>query len=155
MIKSNLCDYSDAYIHVKGPITVPNTTAQGVNLNNMNKKVTFKNYASFINCISEVDNTQVDDAHDIDVVMPMYSLIEYSVTYSKTSGCLWQFYKDNQLQAMIIDFLVDKNKSVSFKFNQQITGQTGNNGTKDVEIMVPLEYLSNFWGTIEMLLRIQ
>ena len=56
-----------------------------------NKGVVFKNCATFINCISEVNNTQVDNSEDIDIVMPMYNLIEYSDNYSNTSGILWQY----------------------------------------------------------------
>ena len=85
-IRSNLCDYSDTYILVKGAITVLNTTAAGVTANNTNKKVTFKNCAPFSDCIIETNNTQIDDAQKIDVVMPMYNLIEYSDAYSETSG---------------------------------------------------------------------
>ena len=74
MVRSNLCDYSDAYILLKGTITVTNTAAAGVAVNNTNKKVIFKNYAPFTDCITEINNTQVDDAHNIDEVMPMYNL---------------------------------------------------------------------------------
>ena len=88
MLKSSLCDYSDAYILVKGIITVNNTTAAGADANNTNKKVMFKNCAPFTNCISEINNAQVDNAKDIDIVMPMYNLIEYSDNYAKTSGTL-------------------------------------------------------------------
>ena len=87
MPKSSLCDYSDGYILVKGTITVPNIAAAGADANNV-KKVTFKNCPPFINRISEINNTQVDNAKDIDIVMPMYSLIEYSDNYSKISGSL-------------------------------------------------------------------
>ena len=59
---------------------------------NANKNVTFKNFAPFNNCISEINNTPADDAHDIDTVLPMYNLIEYSDIYSRTSGSLWQYY---------------------------------------------------------------
>ena len=83
MLKSSLCDYSDAYIHVKGTITVNNTAAADVDANNTNKKVTFKNCAPFTKCISEVNDTNVDDA--------MYNLKYYSDNYSKTSGSLWQY----------------------------------------------------------------
>ena len=76
MLKSSLCDYSDAYIIVKGTITVNNTAADGAAANNINKKVIFKNCAPFINCISEINNTQVGNAKDIDIVIPMYNLIE-------------------------------------------------------------------------------
>ena len=75
----------------------------------------------------------------------MYSLIEYIDTYLKMSGSLWQYYGDEPtLNNNIIDFTTDNNDSISFKFKQQITGQTGNNETKDIEIKVTLKYLSNF-----------
>ena len=76
MLKSSLCDYSDAYIIVKGAITVNYTAAEGAAANNINKKLIFKNCAPFANCISEINNTQVGNAKDIDIVMPMYNLIE-------------------------------------------------------------------------------
>ena len=148
MIRSSLCDYSDACILVKGTITVPNTAAAGAAVNNTNKKVIFKNCAPFTDCIAEINNAQVDDAQKIDVVMPMYNLIEYSDAYSNTAGSLWQYYRDEpalDANGGIIDFPANENNSVSFKFKQQITEQTGNGGTKDVEIMVRLKYLSNFW----------
>ena len=76
MLKFSLYDYSDAYVHVKGTVAVN------------------KNCAPFTNCISEINNTQVDNAKAIDIVMQMYNLIEYSDDYSETSGSLWQYYKD-------------------------------------------------------------
>ena len=88
MLRSSLCDYSDAYILVKGNITVNNTAA-----NNTNKKVIFKNCAPFTNCISKINNTDIDNAKYIDIVMPMYNLIEYSDSYSKTSGSLGNIVK--------------------------------------------------------------
>ena len=152
-MRSDLCDYSNAYILVKGTITVPNTAAAGAAVNNTNKKVIFKNYALFTDCITKTNNAQVDDAQKIDTVMPMYNLIKYSDAYLKTSGSLWQYYRneitlDNNNN--IIDFPADNNNIISFKFKQQITRHTGNGGTKDVEIMVPLRCLSNFWRTLEM-----
>ena len=83
ILKSSLCDYSDAYILVKGTISV-NNTAAGADANNTKKKVIFKNCAPFTNFISEINNTQVDNAKEIDIVMPMYNLIEYSDNYAKT-----------------------------------------------------------------------
>ena len=88
-----------------------------------------------------------------DIVMSMYNLIEYSDAYSKTSGSLWQYYRDKPALAdngNIIDFSASNNNSASFKFKKQITGQIRNRGTKNIEIMVPLKYLSNFWKTLEM-----
>ena len=152
MLKSSKCDYSDAYILVKGTISVNNTAAQGAAANNTNKKVIFKNCAPFTNCISEINNTQIDNAKDIDIVMPMYNLIEYSDNYAKTTGSLWQYCKDiparnDNIQIIVFDV---NNVTDSFNFKVKITGRTGNDGTKDVEIMVPLKYLSNFWRTLEM-----
>ena len=85
--------------------------------------------------------------------MSMYNLIEYSDAYLKTSGGLWQYYRDESAlnaNGEIFDFPANNNNIASFKFKQQITGQTGNGGKKDVEILVPLKYLSNFWRTLEM-----
>ena len=157
MTRSNLCDYSDAYIQVKATITVPNTAAQCAAVNNTNKKVIFKNCAPFTNCANEVNNTQLDDAQDIDIVMSMYNLIEYSDAYMKTSGSLWQYYRNEPAldnNNNIIDFPANNNNSISFKIKQQIIRETGNGGTKDVEIMVPLKYISNFWRTLKMSLII-
>ena len=71
MLRSSLCDYSDAYILVKGNTTVDNTVADGAAANNTNKKVIFKNCAPFTNCISKINNTQIDNTEYIDIVMPM------------------------------------------------------------------------------------
>ena len=141
MLKSSLCDYSDVYILVKGTITVNNTAAAGAAANNTNKKVIFKNCAPFTNCISEINNTQIDNAKDIDIVMPMYNLIEYSDNYAKTTGSLWQYIKDIPARNSNDDIVVfaENTTTDSFKFKAKITGQTGNDGTKDVEIMVPLK----------------
>ena len=83
MLKSSLCDYSDTYILVKGNITVNNTAADGAATNNTNKKVRFKNCAQFTNCISKIDNTQINNAECINIVISMYNLIEHSDNYSK------------------------------------------------------------------------
>ena len=89
ILTSNLSDYSDAYILAQGIITVVNTAVQGQLHNAANKKVTFKICAPFTNWISRMNSNQVHNAYDVDIVMPMYSLIEYSANYSKTSGILW------------------------------------------------------------------
>ena len=132
MLKSSLCDYSDEYILVLGTITVYNTSAAPAAANNTNKKVLLKNCASFTICISEINNTQVDNAKGIDIVMPIYNLIEYGDNYSKTSGSLRQYCKDipavNNNNA-IADF-TDNNLTDSFNFKVKMAGQTGDNGTK-------------------------
>ena len=145
MLKSSLCDYSDAYILVKGTITINGRGADAParQADERDKGVSFKNCAPFINCISEINNTQIDNAKYIDIVMPMYNLIEYSDNYAKTSGSLWQYFRDEP-----DDNIED---SESFKSKIKITGKApNNNNEKDVEIMVPLKYLSNFWRTLEM-----
>ena len=107
------------------------------------KGVAFKNCPPFTTCNSNINNIERANCQDIDIIMPMYSLIEYSDNCAKTSGILWQYYKDKPN-----DNLAD---SESFKCKIKITGKTPNDGNeKDVEIMVPLKYLSNFWRTIEM-----
>ena len=145
MLRSNLCDYADSYILVKGTITI---TGEGDNAaaeraDKRNKGVIFKNCATFTKCISRINNTDIDNFHDIDIIMPMYNLTEYSDNYSKTSENLWQYYKVDPN-----DNLTD---SKTFKSKVKITGNTPADGnTKDVEIIMPLKYLSNFWRTLEM-----
>ena len=128
MLKSSLCDYNDAYILVKGTISVRNTTAADIAANNTNKKVIIQNCASFTNCISEINNKQVDNVISIDVLMPMYNLIECSDNYPKTSENLWQYYRD-KLALNNADGIIDSpddNSSSSLKFKQEKTGHTGN-----------------------------
>ena len=152
MLRSSLCDYSDAYILLKGNMAVNNTAADGAAANNNNKKVIFKNCALFTNCISKIDNTQIDNAEYIDKVMPMYNLLEFSDNYSKTSGSLWQYFKDIPAvddDGNIINFN-GANNTDSFKFKNRLTGQTNDDGIINVQIMVPLKYLSSFWRTLEI-----
>ena len=145
MLKSSLCDYSDAYIHVKGKIKITgagdNETARRAD--ERNKGVAFKNCAPFTICISEINNNQIDNCTDIDIIMPMYNLIEYSDNSAKTSGSLWQYYRGEPNNNLA--------NSKSFKSKIKITGGTpAGCNEKDVEIMVPLNYLRNFWRILEM-----
>ena len=98
-LKSSLCDHSDAYILVKGTITIngAGTDAAARQADEKNKCVTFKNCVPFINCKGEINNPEIVNARIIDIVMPMYNLIKYSDNYSKTSGSLWQYYKESQM----------------------------------------------------------
>ena len=144
-LKSSLCDYSDAYILVKGTITITGAGADATTrqVDERDKGVTFKNCAPFTNCISEINTIQLDHAKDIDIVMPMYNLMEYSDNYAKTTGSLWQYFRDEP-----DDNIED---SESFKSKIKITGKTPDaDNEKDVEIMVLLKYLSYFWRTLEM-----
>ena len=92
MLQSDLCDYSDAYIFVKGTITVTD-----LNDDAYDKKLAFKINAQFISCISKINNTLIDNAEDLDIVMPLYNLIECSKNYSKTTGRLWNYYRDEPI----------------------------------------------------------
>ena len=100
----------------------------------------FKNCAPFTNCISEINNTQIDNAKDIDIIMPVYNLIEYSDNYSKTIGILWQYCIDIPAvdnNNAIVNF-TENNFNDSFNFKVKMTGRTGNDGAKNVETMLPL-----------------
>ena len=96
MLRSNLCDYADAYILVKGTITITGAgnDAAARQADERNKGVIFKNCASFTKCISKINDTEIDNAQDVDIAMPIYNLIKYSDNYSKTSGSLWQYYNN-------------------------------------------------------------
>ena len=145
MLKFSLCDYSDAYILVKEKITITGAGADAAarQADERDKGVAFKNCAPFTSCKSHINNVEIDYCQDIDTVMSMYNLIEYSDNYAKTSGSLWQYYRDEPN-----DNLAD---SESFKSKIKITRKTPNGGNeKDAEIMVPIKYLSNFWRTLEM-----
>ena len=159
MLRSNLCDYADAYLLVNGRITITgawnNDAARRAD--ERDKGVTFKNCAPFVKCINRINNTEIDNAKDIGIVMPMYNLIEYRENYSKTSVSLWQYYKDdpndNLTDSESFKYNPNDNltDSESFKYKVKITGKTPDDGnTKDAEIIVLLKYLSNFWRTLEM-----
>ena len=130
MLRSSLCDYSDAYILVKGSITVNDTAGAGAAANNTNKKVIFKNCAPFTNCISKINNTQTDNAEHIDIVMPMYNLIEYNDNYSKRSESLWQYCEEIPAVDDNDDIVVfnGANATDSFNFKAKITGKTNDDG---------------------------
>ena len=131
MLRSNLCDYSDAYILVKGTITV---TAPGVynNANNItdkrNRPVILKNNAPFVSCITRINGEFIEDADDLDIVMSMYNLLEHSKNYRKTIGSLYNYYRD-ELSNDADDNNFDNIKVVNsntFKYKNKIIGNTCN-----------------------------
>ena len=141
IIKSNLCNYSDVYIFASGTTAVAgerdNVAAKQAD--ERNKRVTFINCAPFTDCISNINNDQVDNVKYIDVVMPMYNLIECSDNYSKKSRTLWQYHRDVPAKTI--------QESNSFKSKIKITGNTYYDNDikkKVVEIAVPLKYCSDF-----------
>ena len=141
MLRSDLCDYSDAYIVVKGDITL-----EGDNdANKRNKNLAFKNNASFINCISRINGVKIDNAEDLDVVMPMNNLLEYSKNYRKTTGRLRNYYRDEPSNPL-------SSSSESLKYKTSITGKTPENNdlSTNVKLIIPLKYLSNFWRSLNI-----
>ena len=130
MLRSNLIKSSDAYILVKWTITVRSTAAQGQTNNARNKL--------FTNCMSRINNTQVDDDHDIDAVMPMYALIEYSDNYSKAPVILWKYCKDELALATnaIDDLNIANTITDSFKIKEKLTGETGDDAKKSWNITI-------------------
>ena len=147
VLKSSLCDYNDVYILLGGDITV--TTAPVT-------QVGFKNCAPFIKCITKIDETTIDDAEDLDLVMPMFNLIEYSSNYSKTTGSLW-FYSKDEATNFDAD-IANTDEFKSFKYKAEFLGNAAappapnaaNRIVKNATIAVPLKYLSNFWRSLEM-----
>ena len=101
MLRSDLCDFSDSYIVVKGIVTV---SADERERDAMDRQVILKNNASFISCILKINSVLVENAEDLDIVMIMYNLLEYSQNYSKTFASLWNYYRDE-----LIDETNDKN----------------------------------------------
>ena len=160
MLRSNLCDYSHAYILVKGPITV---TVPGANngSNNIrvkkNRPLIIKNNVPFVSCITRINGELIEDADDLDIVMPMCNLLEYSKNYRKIIGSLYNYYRD-ELTNDGYDNFANRNvvNSEAFKYKNKIAGNTYNvdagaqgydvnkNGTQKIELAIPLNYLGNF-----------
>ena len=167
MLRLNLCDYSDAYILVKGTITV---TAPGANNNannireKRNRPLILKNNAPFVSCITRINGELIEDADDLDIVMSMYNLLEYSKNYRKTIGSLYNYYRD-ELSNDADDNNFDNIKVINsntFKYKNKMTDNTYNvdagaqgydankNGTQEVELAIPLKYLGNFWRALNI-----
>ena len=146
ILKSNLCDYNAAYILVTGNITAVVSPAT---------QVAVKTCAPFTNCVTKIDGTTIDYDEDLDIVMPMYNLMEYSSSYSETAGSLW-FYSKDETTNFNADIAND-NKFESLKYKVKLlwntVAQAGNpaNGIlKNATIVVLLKYLSKFWKSLEM-----
>ena len=167
MLRSNLCDYSDAYILVKGTITVrtpgPNNNANNIK-DKRNRPLILKNNAPFVSCITRINGELIEDADDLDIFIPMYNLLEYSKNYRKTIGSLYNYYRD-ELSEDAADNNFDNIKVVNsntFKYKNKIIGNThdidagaqgydvNKNGTQEVELAIPLKYLGNFWRALNI-----
>ena len=111
----------------------------------MKKNFAFKNIALFINCISKINGVKIYNADDLDVVMSMYNLLEYSKNYRKTTGSLWNYYRDESSNPL-------SSNSESFKYKMSITGKTpeNNDSLRNVKLVIPLKYSSNFWRSLNI-----
>ena len=167
MLRSILCDYSDAYILVKGTITV---TVHGANNNannirdKRNRPLILKNNAPFVSCITRINGELIEDADDLDIFIPMYNLLEYSKNYRKTIRSLYNYYR-GELSEDADDNNFDNIKVVNsdtFKYKNKIIGNphdvdagaqgydVNKNGTQEVELAIPLKYLSNIWRALNI-----
>ena len=142
-----MCDYNDAYIVVVGKIIVTNP-----NNDAYDKKLALKNNAPFTSCILKINNAFIENAEDLDIVMPMYNLLKYSKNYRKTTGSLWNYYRDEPNSGTVGNKNYSIKDSKSFNNKTSVSGSLeGNNVEKDdVETVVPLKYLSNFWITLNI-----
>ena len=131
MLRSDLYDFSDVYVVVKGTITVTNP-----NNNAYDKKLAFKNYAPFVSCISKINNTLIDNAEDLDVVMPMYNWLEYSKNYSKTTGSFWNCYRDEPNSGANNNINYSIKDSKSFDNKTSIIGKLEGNNTEKKLILL-------------------
>ena len=150
MLRADLCDFRVPIFLLKGDIAVtepPNTRR--------NKSVAFENNPPFINYISKINGVRIDNAEDLDNVIPMYNLLEYSKNYRKTTGSLWNYYRDEPSNPLSSD-------SESIKYKVSITGNTYNLGAGEdgydahkvgknkMEVVFLLKHLSNFWRTLNI-----
>ena len=134
MLRSDLCDYSDAYIVVKGDITLTKTNGRGI-IDIRNRFLAFKNNAPFTNCISKINNILIDNAEDLDIVMPIHNVLDYSKNYRKTTGSLWNYYRGDPINPPLnddetpptINYNADPITNCgSFKYKSSITRKTSN-----------------------------
>ena len=130
MLRSDLYNYSDAYIVVKGDIILKKRTARNI-IGTRNRFLAFINNAPFTNRVSTINNVSIDNAEDLDIVMLMYNLLEYSKNYRKTIGSFWNYYRDepnnpplNDDDLPTINYNADPiTISESFKYKTSITGK--------------------------------
>ena len=148
VLKPNLCDYAEVYILVDGTIRAADADS--------NTKLALKNYAPFTKCNLQINDEYVDTAENLDIVMPMYNLIEYSDNYQDSSATLYQYKRDEPPEDNAVADLTANNSS-SFKYKikllgnvTEVAGNAGGVRRLNVKNVVPLKYLSNFFRSLEM-----
>ena len=144
ILKPNFCDYAEAYILVDGTIRAAAANAD--------TRLALKNCAPFTKCNLEINDEHVHTAENLDITMPMYNLIDYSDNYQDSSATLYQYKRDEPPEANAIADLTVNNSS-SFKYKVNLLGNpvvAGNVARRNVKVVVPLKYLSNFFRSLEM-----
>ena len=164
MLRSSLCDYSDAYILVTGTATVNVVNGAENEILIRNRPLILKNNAPFVSCMTKINNEFIEDADDLDIVMPMHNLLECSKNYRKTIGSLYNYYRDELSDDNNPNEFPNTNvvNSNTFRYKNKITGNTYNVaagaaghdankvGKQDVELAIPLKYLGNFWRALNI-----
>ena len=148
VLKPNLCDYAEAYILVDGTIRAVAANAAGATA----VKLALKNCAPFTKCNLEMNDEHVDTAENLDIVMPMYNLIEYSDNYQYSSATLYQYKRDESPEDNAINNL-NVNNSSFFKYKVNLLGNavpTNLIVKRNLKVVVPLKYLSKFFRSLEM-----
>ena len=171
MLRSDFCDYADAYILVNGTITVAGNQPR----DRQNRPLILKNNAPFVSCITRINNELIEVADDLDTVMPMYNLLEYSKNYRKTIRSLYNYYRyelndDANLNNFANNNVVSSNSS---QYKNKIIGNANNvdstivpaaggarvanpnydannSGKKSIELAISLKYLGNFWRALDI-----
>ena len=152
VLKPNLCDYAEAYILVDGTIRADTEAPPlAVPANVANARLALKNCAPFTKCNLEINDEHVDTAENLDITMPMYTLIEYSDNYQDSSATLYQYKRDEPPDDIANN--LTQNNSTSFDYKIKLLGnpEVNNNiARRNVKIFAPLKYLSNFFRSLEM-----
>ena len=172
MLRSDLCDYADAYLLIEGPIRVAGNAPR----DRQDRPVILNNKAPFLSCITRINGELIEDADDLDVVMPMYNLLEYSKNYRKTTGSLYNYYRDEVDDDADLNNHPNNNvvSSSSFQYKSKLLRNKLNvnstndppagggarpanpyydpneSGIKKVILVVPLKYLGNFWRALNI-----
>ena len=171
MLRSNLCDYSYAYVLVNDTITVTGNHPR----DRQNRPLILKNNAPFISCITRINVELIEDADDLEIVMPMYNLLEYSKNYRKTIWSLYNYYRDElsddndndnfgNIKVVNLKAFKYKNKIIgnTYNINSTILNLAGNaridnpnyvannSGKKSIELAIALKYLGNFWRALNI-----
>ena len=139
---------------MKGKITVTDPN----NNDNFDRRLMLKNNAPFVACISKINSELIENAEDLDIVMPMYNLLEYNKNYEKTAESLFKYYRDEPKERTIVDgnnaIRISIRNSKSFDYKAKIIGTLADGELEkdDVEIAIPLKYLGKFWRSLDMLL---